>query len=423
MEKICRSQALEKKAKIMSGPLSHIKVLDLSRVLAAPWAAQNLADLGAQVIKVERPGKGDDSRAYAPPFLKDEQGEVTRESAYFCAANRGKKSITIDLSKPEGQELVRSLARQCDVLIENYKVGDLARYGLGYEDLKAINPGLIYCSVTGFGQTGPYKDRPGYDFMAQGMGGLMSITGERDDLPGGGPQRVGIPIIDLTTGMYASIAICAAIAHRAVTGQGQWIDVALLNSCVAFLANQAMNYFATGESPKSLGNAHPNIVPYQTFKTADGALILACGNDNLFNKFCDVAGCAHLAKDPRFSTNAVRVDHRTEITQLLNEIFLTRPTREWVKMLDDAGVANGPINTIEQVFQEPQVLARGMKIELPHAVAGTVPLVASPMRFSATPIKHEMPPPALGQHTDEILAQVLSKTEAEIASLKAAGIV
>ena len=407
----------------MSGPLSHIKVLDLSRVLAAPWAAQNLADLGAEVIKVERPGKGDDSRSYAPPYLKDEQGRETRESAYFCAANRGKKSITINLSKPEGQQLVRELAKQCDVLIENYKVGDLARYGLGYEDVKAINPGIIYCSVTGFGQSGPDRDRPGYDFMAQGMGGLMSITGERDDLPGGGPQRVGVPIIDLTTGMYATIAICAAIAHRAVTGKGQWIDVALLDSCVAFLANQAMNYFATGESPRPLGNAHPNIVPYQTFKTADGALILACGNDNLFNKFCDAAGCAHLAKDPRFSINAERVKNRDEITRLLNEIFVQRPTREWVKLLDEAGVANGPINTIEQVFREPQVEARGMKIELPHAVAGKVPLVASPMRFSETPIKHEVPPPVLGQHTDEVLRGVLHKSDGEIAKLRAEGIV
>ena len=407
----------------MSGPLSHIKVLDLSRVLAAPWAAQNLADLGAEVIKVERPVKGDDSRAYAPPYLKDEHGKETRESAYFCAANRGKKSITINISKPEGQQLVRELAKQCDVLIENYKVGDLARYGLGYDDIKALNPGIVYCSVTGFGQTGPDKDRPGYDFMAQGMGGLMSITGERDDLPGGGPQRVGVPIIDLTTGMYATIAICAAIANRAVTGKGQWIDVALLDSCVAFLANQAMNYFATGESPRPLGNAHPNIVPYQTFRTADGALILACGNDNLFNKFCDVAGCAHLAKDPRFSTNGERVNNRDEITRLLNEIFLKRPTGEWVKLLDDAGVANGPINTIAQVFEEPQVQARGMKIELPHAGAGTVPLVASPMKFSGTPIKHELPPPVLGQHTDEILSSVLKKNEAEIAKLRTDGVV
>ena len=407
----------------MSGPLSHIKVLDLSRVLAAPWAAQNLADLGAQVIKVERPGKGDDSRGYAPPFLKDAQGKDTRESAYFCAANRGKKSITVNLSKPRGQQIVRDLAKECDVLLENYKVGDLAGYGLGYDDLKALNPGLIYCSVTGFGQTGPYKDRPGYDFMAQGMGGLMSVTGERDDLPGGGPQRVGIPIIDLTTGMYATIAICAALASRAVTGKGQWIDVALLDSCVAFLANQGMNYLATGETPQRIGNAHPNIVPYQTFKTGDGNIILACGNDNLFNKFCNVAGCTELAQDPRFCTNAERVKNRVEITRLLDAVFAKRPTREWVQLLDDAGVANGPINNIAQVFEEPQVKARGLKIELPHASAGTVPLVASPMRFSGTPIVHEVPPPVLGQHTDEILRDVLKASDAEIAQLKADGIV
>jgi formyl-CoA transferase len=407
----------------MAGPLSHIKVLDLSRVLAGPWTAQNLADLGAEVIKVERPGKGDDSRGYAPPFLKDEQGRETKEGAYFCAANRGKKSITVNLSKPEGQQLVREMAKDVDVLVENYKVGDLARYGLGYDDLAKLNPGLIYCSVTGFGQTGPYKDRPGYDFMAQGMGGLMSITGEADSVPGGGPQRVGIPIIDMTTGMYATIAICAALANRAVTGKGQWIDVALLDSCVAFLANQAMNYFATGESPTRIGNAHPNIVPYQTFATKDGAIILACGNDNLFNKFCQAAGCDHLPKDARFATNADRVKNRVEATRLLNEVFEQRTTKEWVKLLDDAGVANGPINTIKEVFEEPQVIARGMKFELPHAAAGKVTLVASPMKFSGTPLKHDMPPPVVGQHTDEILRTVLKKTDAEIAALKACGAV
>jgi len=400
------------------GPLSHIKVLDLSRVLAAPWAGQNLADLGAEVIKVERPDTGDDSRSYAPPFLKDAQGKVTRESAYFCAANRGKKSITVNLTKPEGQKIVRDLAKKSDVLIENYKVGDLARYGLGYDDLKPLNPGLIYCSVTGFGQTGPDKDRPGYDFMAQGMGGLMSITGERDDLPGGGPQRVGVPIVDLTTGMYATIAICAALANRAITGKGQRIDVALLDSCVAFLANQAMNYFATDESPGRIGNAHPNIVPYQTFATKNGNIILACGNDNLFNKFCEVAGCAQLVKDPRFATNAERVKNREEITRLLNDVFAKRATHEWVELLDAAGVANGPINTIEQVFQEPQVKARGLKIELPHATAGKVSLVTSPMRFSETPLKHEIPPPALGQHTDEILRGMLGLSDANITLLR-----
>ena len=407
----------------MSGPLSHIKVLDMSRVLAAPWAAQNLADLGADVIKIERPVKGDDSRAYAPPFLKDQNGKETKESAYFCAANRGKRSITVDLTKAEGQKLVRELAAQADVLLENYKVGDLARDGLGYEDLAKINPGLIYCSVTGFGQTGPYKDRPGYDFMAQGMGGLMSITGEPDSVPGGGPQRCGVPIIDLTTGMYATIAICAALANRAVTGKGQWIDVALLDTTVAYLANQGQNYLATGVSPERIGNAHPNIVPYQTFKTADGAIILACGNDTLFRKFCEAAGCMEFTTDPKFSTNAARVQNRAEITNLLNAVFAKRSTKEWVKLLDDAGVANGPINTLEQVFQEPQVIARGMKIEMPHAVAGKVTLVASPMRFSGTPIKHEVPPPALGQHTDEILRKSLNKSDAEIAKLKADGVV
>jgi crotonobetainyl-CoA:carnitine CoA-transferase CaiB-like acyl-CoA transferase len=346
----------------MAGPLSHIKVLDLSRVLAGPWTAQNLADLGADVIKVERPGKGDDSRSYAPPFLKDEQGNETKEGAYFCAANRGKKSITVNLSKPEGQQLVRELAKGVDVLVENYKVGDLARYGLGYEDLAKLNPGLIYCSVTGFGQTGPYKDRPGYDFMAQGMGGLMSITGEADGVPGGGPQRVGIPIIDMTTGMYATIAICAALTSRAVTGKGQWIDVALLDSCVAFLANQAMNYFATGESPTRIGNAHPNIVPYQTFKTSDGAIILACGNDNLFRKFCEVAGSSELATDARFATNGKRVENRAALTATLDAVFARRSTKEWVAALDGAGVPNGPINDLKQVFEEPQVIARGMRL-------------------------------------------------------------
>ncbi|MEA3153387.1 MAG: hypothetical protein QOK44_976 [Betaproteobacteria bacterium] len=407
----------------MPGPLSHIRVLDLSRVLAAPWTGQNLADLGAEVIKVERPVKGDDSRAFGPPWLKDRTGRDTAESAYFAAANRGKKSITLDLSKPEGQQIVRDLAARSDVLLENYKFGDLARYGLGYDDLKKINPRLIYCSVTGFGQTGPYRERPGYDFMIQGMGGLMSITGERDDLPGGGPQRVGVPIVDMMTGMYASIAVCAAIAHRAETGVGQQLDLALLDTQVAFLSNQAMNYLSTGEVPDRIGNAHPNIVPYQTFKTADGNIILACGNDNLFSKFCEVAGCQELTADPRFATNAKRVENRAAITELLAAIFQKRTTRDWVASLEAAGVANGPINNIEQVFAEPQVIARGMRIDLPHPTAGTVPLVASPMRFSATPLEHKVPPPTLGQHTDEILRDVLGKDTAAIAKLRESRIV
>ena len=402
----------------MSGPLSHIRVLDLSRVLAGPWTGQNLADLGAEVIKVERPGKGDDSRAFGPPWLKDRSGNDTAESAYFASANRGKKSITLDLSRTEGQQIVRDIAARSDVLLENYKFGDLARYGLGYEELRNINPRLIYCSVTGFGQTGPYRERPGYDFMIQGMGGLMSITGERGELPGGGPQRVGVPIVDMMTGMYASIAVCAAIAHRAETGVGQHLDLALLDTQVAFLANQAMNYLATGEVPQRLGNAHPNIVPYQTFKTADGDIILACGNDNLFNKFCEVAGCQELTRDERFVTNGKRVENRAAITEILAGIFRKRMTRDWVSALEAAGVANGPINNIKQVFEEPQVAARRMRIDLPHATAGTVPLVASPMRFSATPLEYKLPPPTLGQHTDEILREVLGLDAATIAKLR-----
>jgi len=405
----------------MAGPLSHIRVLDLSRVLAAPWTGQNLADLGAEVIKIERPQKGDDSRAFGPPWLKDAAGAETSESAYFACANRGKKSITVNLSAPEGQRIVRELAAQSDVLLENYKFGDLARYGLGYDDLKKINPRLIYCSVTGFGQTGPYRDRPGYDFMIQGMGGLMSVTGERDELPGGGPQKAGIPIADIMTGMYATIAVCAALAHRAETGVGQHLDLALLDAQVAVLANQGANYLATGVSPPRLGNAHPNIVPYQTFKTADGDVILACGNDNLFRKFCEVADCRPLATDPRFATNGTRVENRSQLTELLNEIFAKRTTREWVEALEAAGVPNGPINTLEQVFQEPQAVARGLRIEMAHPLAGTISLIRSPMRFSATSIEHKVPPPLLGQHTDEILRGMLGRSDDDIARLRADG--
>jgi crotonobetainyl-CoA:carnitine CoA-transferase CaiB-like acyl-CoA transferase len=403
----------------MAGPLSHVRVLDLSRVLAGPWTGQNLADLGAEVVKVERPKTGDDSRAFGPPWLKDASGKDTRESAYFACANRGKKSITVDLSKPAGSRIVRDLAARSDVLIENYKFGDLARYGLGYDDLKRVNPRLVYCSVTGFGQTGPYRERPGYDFMIQGMGGLMSITGE----PGGGPQKAGIPIADLITGMYATIAICAALANRAETGVGQHLDLALLDSLVAVLANQGANYLATGVSPQRLGNAHPNIVPYQAFKTADGDVILACGNDNLFRKFCEAAACQPLAADPRFATNDKRVVHRAELDAILGGIFAKRTTRDWVEALEAAGVPNGPINTLEQVFAEPQAIARGLRLELAHPAGGKVSLVRSPMRFSATPVEHERPPPMLGQHTDEILRGVLELGDAEIAKLRAEGAV
>ena len=405
------------------GPLSHIRVLDLSRVLAGPWAGQNMADLGAEVIKVERPGAGDDSRAFGPPWVKDRDGRDTKDSAYFTSANRGKKSITLNISVPEGQAIVRELAKKSDVLIENYKFGDLARYGLGYEDLKKLNPRLIYCSVTGFGQTGPYRERPGYDFMIQGMGGMMSVTGEPDDAPGGGPQRAGVPIADIITGMYASIAICAAVAHRAETGVGQHLDLALLDSQIALLAYQNTNYFSTGKPPKRIGNLHPNIVPYQPFRTKDGAVILACGNDNLFRKFCDAAGQSALANDPRFASNGKRVENRAEMTRLLGDVFRQRTTAEWVDVLEKAGVPNGPINDIAQVYEEPQVKARGIRVDLNHPVAGKLPTVASPMRFSATPVEYRGAPPTLGQHTDEVLKSLLEKTDAELAQLRAAKVI
>jgi crotonobetainyl-CoA:carnitine CoA-transferase CaiB-like acyl-CoA transferase len=403
--------------------LSHIRVLDLSRVLAGPWAGQNLADLGAEVIKVERPKVGDDSRAFGPPWVRDREGRETKDSAYFTSANRGKKSITVNVAKPAGQALVRALARECDVLIENYKHGDLARYGLGYDDIRSVNPRLIYCSVTGFGQTGPYRERPGYDFMIQGMGGMMSVTGEPDGAPGGSPQRAGVPIADIITGMYASIAICAALANRAQTGKGQHLDLALLDSQIALLAYQNTNYFSTGTPPKRIGNLHPNIAPYQPFKSSDGEVIVACGNDNLFRKFCEAAGHPELAADPRFVTNGKRVENRAEMTRLIQEIFGKRTTAEWLELLETAGVPNGPINNIAQVFEEPQVKARGVRIELDHAAAGKLPLVASPMRFSGTPLEYRLPPPLLGEHTDQVLKQFLNMDEAEISKLRADGIV
>jgi len=407
----------------MAGPLAHVRVLDLSRVLAGPWAGQNLADLGAEVIKVERPKVGDDSRTYGPPWIKDRDGKDTRDSAYFTCANRGKKSVTVNLASAQGQALVRSLAAKCDVLLENYKFGDLARYGLGYEDLKKVNPRLIYCSVTGFGQTGPYRERPGFDFMIQGMGGMMSVTGEPDGVPGGGPQRAGVPVADIITGMYASIAVCAALAHRAETGVGQHLDLALLDSQIALLAYQNTNYFATGVPPKRIGNLHPNIVPYQPFRTRDGEVIVACGNDNLYRKLCDAAGCGALATDGRFATNGKRVENRVELTRLLQEVFSKRSTKDWVDVLEAAGVPNGPINNVAQVFEEPQVKARNVRQELDHPLAGKVPTVASPMRFSGTPLEFKLAPPLLGQHTDEVLKGLLGKSDEEISSLRVEGIV
>jgi formyl-CoA transferase len=407
----------------MAGPLTHIRVLDLTRVLAGPWCAQNLADLGAEVIKVERPKKGDDSRAFGPPWARDTNGNETTESGYFLCANRGKKSITIDLASEAGAALVKEIARTADVLLENFKVGDLASKGLGYEDIRKINPKIIYCSITGFGQTGPYAPKPGYDFMIQGMGGFMSVTGERDHKPGGGPQRAGVPVVDIMTGMYATIAVCAAIANRERTGKGQHIDMALLDTQVGFLANQGANYLTTGEPPARLGNTHPNIVPYQSVPTRDGAIIIACGNDNLFNKLCDLLGQPALKTDPRFATNAARVTNRDTLDPILDELMRKRTTAEWVKALEGAGVPCGPINNLKEVFDDPHVKARGLKVEIPHPTAGKVSLVRSPMRFSETPIEHNTPPPLLGEHTDEVLKGVLGKSAAEIAALRKAGTV
>ncbi len=405
----------------MPGPLSHIRVLDLSRVLAGPWAGQNLADMGAEVIKVERPGKGDDSRAFGPPWLTDAEGKPTSEASYYLAANRGKKSITANLSHPDAQAMLRELAKTCDVVIENYKVGDLARYGLGYADIQAVNPKIIYCSVTGFGQTGPWAERPGYDFMAQGLSGLMSVTGEPDGVPGAGPMRVGIPIIDILTGMYASVAVCAALAHRAHTGVGQHLDLALLDTSMAFLSIQGMTYLTTGEAPGRIGNTHPSIVPYQVFPTQDGSVILACGNDNLFSKFCEAAGCKHLVSDERFARNAGRVQNRGVLVPLLNEVFAQKTTKQWVAILEQAGVPNGPINSIAEAFDEEQVKARGMKFDLPHPTGGRVPMIASPMKFSATPLEQITPPPMLGQHTDAVLGRILGRDADAIKRLREAG--
>jgi crotonobetainyl-CoA:carnitine CoA-transferase CaiB-like acyl-CoA transferase len=407
----------------MDRPLSHIRVLDLTRILAGPWASQTLADLGAEVIKIERPKSGDDTRSWGPPWLKGKDGSDTREAAYFLSVNRGKKSVTVDLSQPAGQRLVRSLAAKSDVLIENYKVGDLARYGLGYDDLRQANPGIIYCSVTGFGQDGPYAQRPGYDFVFQGMCGLMSITGERDELPGGGPQKVGIAVTDVVTGMYASLAITAAIAHRQLTGIGQYIDMALLDTLVAFNANSILNYWCSGEIPKRYGNAHANIVPYEVFPSADGHIILAVGNDSQFASFCRVAGRPELAEDPRFKTNPERVKHRPVLVPIVQEIVRQRTSRNWIERLEAASVPCGPINNMQEVFENPQVRHRGMRVEIPHPAGVPCPTVASPMRFSATPVDHSVPPPLLGQHTRDVLGSVLGLSAQEIDGLAAGGVI
>ncbi len=406
----------------MTGPFSHLRVIDLSRILAAPLAAQNLADLGAEVIKIEKPGAGDDTRVFGPPWMKDAQGNDTRESAYFLAGNRNKKSITLDIAAPQGQALVRELVKQSDVLIENYKVGNLKRYGLAYEDLKPLNPGLIYCSVTGFGQDGPYAQRPGYDFVFQGMGGMMSITGERDELPGGGPQKVGIPIIDYLTGLNASIALCAAIAHRERTGEGQYIDCALLDMAVAVNATQAISYLCAGQPPARLGNAHPQVVPYEVFATADGHMILAVANDGQFRRFCRAAGREELAEDPRFATNSQRVMNRNELLPIVRAIMAGRSKGHWQRVLEEVDVACGPINNFQEVFEDPQVRHRGLHVDVPHAL-GMVPLVASPLRLSNTPVSYRSAPPLLGQHTCEVLEGLLGMAPAEIDALRQAGVV
>ncbi|AOB40999.1 CoA transferase [Bordetella parapertussis] len=400
-------------------PLTGIRVLDLTRVLAGPWCTQNLADLGAEVIKIERPGAGDDTRAWGPPYLKDAAGNDTTEAAYYLSANRNKLSVALDIATPRGAELVRELAQQCDILVENFKVGGLRKYGLDYESVKAINPRLIYCSITGFGQTGPYASRPGYDFMIQGMGGLMSITGERDDLPGGGPQKAGVAVTDLMTGMYSTVGILAALHERNRSGLGQHIDMALLDCQVAMLANQNLNYMTSGKAPRRAGNAHQNLMPYQVFAVSDGHLIVAVGNDSQFRNYCRVIDLPELADDPRFATNPQRVQNRDELVPLLAERMATGERDAWLAALESAGVPAGPINTLDQVFEDPQVVARQIRRELPHPSAGTVPTASSPLRFSDSPVEYRRAPPLLGEHTRQVLSERLGLSETEIQALAA----
>ena len=404
--------------------LAHLRVLDLSRVLAGPWASQLLGDLGADVIKVEKPGEngkgGDDTRGWGPPWLADGAGVPTTDAAYFLCTNRNKRSLTVDITQPAGQAIVRELAAQSDVVLENFKVDGLKAYGLDYTSLAALNPRLVYCSITGFGQDGPYATRAGYDFLIQGMGGLMSITGRADGEEGPGPQKVGVALTDILTGLYATIAIQAALAHREKSGSGQHIDLALLDVQVACLANQAMNYLVSGKAPRRLGNGHPNIVPYQDFPTADGDMILAIGNDGQFARFCDIAGHAGWAKDERFASNAARVENRSELIPLLRQATVMKTTAEWIALLENAAVPCGPINDLAAVFADPQVLHRGLRVDLPHAAGGTAPQVANPIRFSATPIDYRRAPPLLGQDTEAVLRE-LGRSAEDIAALRATG--
>jgi crotonobetainyl-CoA:carnitine CoA-transferase CaiB-like acyl-CoA transferase len=397
-----------------TGPLTGLKVFDLTRVLAGPTCAQMLADLGANVIKIEKPGAGDDTRGFAPPFMPG-----TRESAYFTGVNRNKRSVTLDIAQPEGQAIARRLVADCDILVENFKVGALARYGLGYEQLHAELPRLIYCSITGFGQTGPYAPRPGYDGLIQAMGGIMSLTG----LPDGEPQKVGVPVADVFAGLYGCIGILAALRHRDATGIGQQIDIGMLDTHAAWLSNQAMNYLATGTNPQRLGNEHPNIVPYQVFQTADGYVVLSIGNDPTFKRFCETFGLAALLEDARFSTNAARVENRRLVTDTLAPVMLGQTTAWWVDRLEAAKIGCGPINTIEQVFADPQVKARGVLVEMTRPDGGTVQVVANPVRLSETPADYRIAPPALGQHTDEVLSGLLGLGADELADLRGRGVI
>jgi crotonobetainyl-CoA:carnitine CoA-transferase CaiB-like acyl-CoA transferase len=401
----------------VSGPLAGFRVLDLSRILAGPWASQMLADLGAEVIKIERPGQGDDTRGWGPPYMPDESGNPTSESAYFHGANRGKHSVCIDMASQQGQQLIRQLAEKCDVLIENFKVGGLNKYGLDYGSLKTINSKLVYCSITGFGQTGPYSDRAGYDFMIQAMGGLMSVTGESDEEP----MKVGVALADVMTGLYASNAIQAALIHQLRSGKGQYIDLALLDVQVATLANQAMNYLASGNNPQRLGNAHPNIVPYQAFQTSDGYIILAIGNDSQFARFCELAGRGDLAADERFQKNSNRVKNRDALIPDITDILKTQTTDWWLDQLNQKGIPCGPIANIDQVFDNPQVQHRGLLLELDHPTAGRVPSVANPINLSESPINYDKAPPLLGQHTVQILNELLGLDPEKIEELKNQG--
>lgn len=406
----------------MPGPLVGFRVLDLSRILAGPWVGQLLSDFGADVWKIERPITGDDTRGWGPPFLKNVDGSNTKESAYFLSANRGKRSICIDISTAEGSSIIRDLAAHADVFIENYKVGDMKRYGLDYETISKINPGIVYCSITGYGQTGPMKDVPGYDMAIQAIGGLMSLTGESDDRPGGGPQKVGVPIVDILTGMYSATAIISALLHRTKTSTGQYIDMSLLDVQVSVLANQNLNYLTTGEPPKRYGNAHPNIVPYQVFKTSDGAMVLAVGNDQQFGRFCSVAGVPELGSDPHFRTNSDRLRYRDELIPLLEISLATQSTSWWISALEAVGVPCAPINDLVQVFSHPQVLHRNMKIDMPHSSGATASLVANPVKFSDTSLEYRESPPLRGEDTAEILSSVLGYTAEKINNLTSLGI-